>query len=137
MATRIALFAAGLHGAVSVALAAYAAHGMADEFSPQAIGYVALGSQFQLVHAAALVGAVLVMGRASRGWARAAAAVAVAGFALGPVLFSGALYGVALTGSSGFGRFAPFGGAAMIIGWLGLAFTGILWRPTRANPAER
>ena len=38
-------------------------------------------------------------------------------FGLGIIGFSGGLYGLALTGNSGFGIAAPTGGTLMIVGW--------------------
>ena len=35
----------------------------------------------------------------------------------GIVLFSGSLYGVALTGVRGLGMITPFGGTAFLVGW--------------------
>lgn len=117
LATRVFLFFAGLHGAAAVALGAYAAHGMAERFGEEAVALVETGSRYGLAHAAALVAVA-----AARGWiggaARAALAVAGWGFALGPLLFAGSLYGLALTDIAGLGAVAPFGGAATILGWL-------------------
>lgn len=113
---------AGLHGAVAVALGAFAAHGMTD---PDAIGWVETGSQYQLIHAAALaaLGAAAGQGRADR-WLNLAAAA----FALGPILFSGALYGLAFTPLRILGAVAPIGGTAMILGWLALAVSALTAR---------
>ncbi len=115
---------AGLHGAIAVALGAYAAHGVATEFTAEAIARVETASAFQLVHAAALVGAAAVaLGCGSR---RAGRSVAFAIFAhgVGALLFSGALYGVTYTGWGSFGAVAPIGGLLLICGWLALAAAG-------------
>jgi len=61
----------------------------------------------------------LAQGREPR---RGAAAVAGWSFALGIVLFSGSLYALAFKAPPGVGWVTPFGGAALMIGWLTLAF---------------
>lgn len=109
---------AGLHGAVAVALGAFAAHGMTD---PAAVEWVETASRYQLVHAVALLG----LGIAGTSGAERRLGLAAAGFALGPVLFSGALYGIAVTGWRGLGAVAPVGGVAMILGWLAVAAAGL------------
>ncbi len=42
-------------------------------------------------------------------------------FIIGTVLFSGSLYLIALTGVTGFGAVTPFGGIALLAGWISLA----------------
>ncbi len=121
---------AGLHGAVAVALGAFAAHGMADGFPPQAVDWVDTASRYQLVHAAALAALASLIGNAAPGWPRRWLGLAAGAFALGPVLFSGALYGLAFTGIRTFGAVAPFGGLALILGWIALAIGGTAWRRT-------
>ncbi len=115
---------AGLHGAIAVALGAYAAHGMGTDFTAEAIVRVETASVFQLVHAAALAGAAAL---ALCGRSRAAGrSVGLAIFAhgLGTLLFSGALYGVTFIGWGSFGAIAPIGGILLICGWLALAAAG-------------
>jgi uncharacterized membrane protein YgdD (TMEM256/DUF423 family) len=125
VATRAFLLFAGLHGAVAVALGAYAAHGMSGRFSDRAVDLVETGSGYGLAHATALVAVAAARGRVA-GPAGAALAVAGWGFALGALLFAGALHAMALTGIAGFGAVAPFGGAGLIAGWIAvLAAAGL------------
>ena len=119
---------AGLHGAVAVSLGAYAAHGMAARYDVVAIAWVDTGSRYQLIHAAALAAVAFLAGAAPAGWARRWLALAGTGFALGALLFAGALYGLAFTGLRSFGAVAPFGGTALILGWALLIPAGAAWR---------
>jgi uncharacterized membrane protein YgdD (TMEM256/DUF423 family) len=43
-------------------------------------------------------------------------------FVAGTVLFSGSLYGLALTGTRGLGAVTPLGGLALLCGWAALAW---------------
>ncbi len=71
------------------------------------------GAKYHLIHALALglvaVLAVHVPGRLPR--------LAAAFFVAGIALFSGSLYGLALTGSRAIGIVTPFGGLAFLAGW--------------------
>ena len=118
------LIVAGLHGAVAVVMGAYAAHGMSAAWSGRAVAWVETGSRYELIHAAALVAVALLAER----MAGQAVPAAGWGLGLGAALFSGALYGLAFTGQGYFGAIAPFGGMAMILGWLALAIAGALGR---------
>lgn len=114
---------AGLHGAMAVALGAYAAHGMADQ-SADILSLMEKATRYQMLHAVVLLVAtgLSVSKRARRAgglWFMAAAGL----FALGIPLFCGALYGIALAGWP-LGFIAPYGGSAMIGGWLFLTMGG-------------
>lgn len=103
---RALLFAAGLNGALAMMAAAYGAHGV--EAHPAQL--IEKGSQFQLLHAVALLALALsgVPGR----WLKAAALL----FLTGIILFSGSLYLIALTGF-GASPALPIGGSCFILGW--------------------
>lgn len=116
---------AGLHGAVAVALGAYAAHAMGATHGDGAVAWVQTASTYQLIHAAALAGAGAAAMRIGGGWGRRALALAVGLIAVGAVLFCGTLYGLALAGLHGLGSLAPVGGVMMIAGWLALATAGL------------
>ena len=114
---RIWIALASLTGFAAVAMAAFAAHGVQD---PAAAHIVASGVQMQGWHALALLGVGLWSPRG--GWLANAAGAA---FALGTILFCGAVYTHALTGHS-LGVVAPTGGTLLMIGWLLLAASA--WR---------
>jgi uncharacterized membrane protein YgdD (TMEM256/DUF423 family) len=114
---------AALAGAAAVALGAWAAHGAAEP----AKGWLTTASTYQLIHALALLATALLRERLG-GPVRHLAAAALAAFALGIVLFCGAL--VALSFGQGWGPWswrgtAPAGGLALIAGWAALALTGL------------
>ena len=108
---------AGLSGALGVALGAGAAHALRRLLDERALALVETAVRYQLIHAAALVGLAALM---ARPWP-ALHWVAWA-WAIGTVLFCGSLYLLAFTGVRAFAHVAPFGGAALILGWLLLAF---------------
>src|SRR3954471_16137544 len=113
---RIWLAIAGLGGLASVIAGALGAHLAADT---RAADLLRTGALYGMVHAAALIAVIaLAQGREPR---RGAAAVAGWSFALGSVLFSGSLFALAAGAPRGIGWMTPFGGAALIIGWLALA----------------
>lgn len=101
-----------LAGCGAVAMAAFAAHGVSDPFSARVI---ASGVQMQGWHALALLGVGLWAPRGGR-----LADAAGLAFAVGLLLFCGAVYRLGVTGVS-MGVVAPTGGTLLIIGWLLLA----------------
>jgi uncharacterized membrane protein YgdD (TMEM256/DUF423 family) len=109
---------AALSGAVAVALGAFAAHGLRRRLTAERLTVFETGVRYQFYHVVGLLAAgwASVQGPQTRlawaaGWL----------FVLGTVLFSGALYLLALSGRRRFGAVAPFGGLAFIGGWLCLA----------------
>jgi uncharacterized membrane protein YgdD (TMEM256/DUF423 family) len=114
--------------AVGVALGAFGAHGL-DNFLERR-GYTGddlvrrldifdTAVRYQLMHAIALVLTGLALDRYdSRAWRLAAWA-----FLVGILLFSGLLKVMTFAGAEWkwLGRFVPFGGVAMIIGWITFA----------------
>jgi uncharacterized membrane protein YgdD (TMEM256/DUF423 family) len=112
---RIWLAIAGIGGFCSVLAGAIAAH-VADD--PKATEWLRTGALYGMVHAVALIAVIgLAQGREPR---RGAAACAGWSFAAGIILFSFSLFAMALTGAHGFGRAAPCGGAAFMVGWIAL-----------------
>ncbi|WP_019644433.1 DUF423 domain-containing protein [Novispirillum itersonii] len=117
---------AGLNGALSVALAAYASHGMAGS-GEYILSLMDKATQQQGLHAVALaVTAALLHWKPSRLLHGAAAL-----FAVGMLLFCGTLYGLAF-GVLGSAALAPVGGTGLITGWLLLGIAGALTARHRA-----
>ena len=114
---RIWIAFASLTGFSAVAMAAFAAHGITD---PAAERIVASGVQMQGWHALALLGTGLWVPRGGR-----LANAAGLAFALGILLFCGAVYTHALTGRS-LDLITPTGGTLLMFGWLLLAASA--WR---------
>ncbi len=114
---RIWIGLGSLTGLGTVAMAAFAAHGITD---PDAARIVASGVQMQGWHALALLATGLWTPRG--GWMAHAAGLA---FAIGTLLFCGAVYARGLTGHA-LGAVAPTGGTLLMFGWLLLAASA--WR---------
>jgi uncharacterized membrane protein YgdD (TMEM256/DUF423 family) len=123
MMRRLWLVLAGLGGLVSVAAGAYAVHGKIDAAAARLLH---VGELYGLVHAAALLAVTVAAERRDR--LGLALGLAGSAFALGIVLFSFSLFALALTGIRDFGRVAPFGGIAFMIGWAALALRALVRR---------
>ena len=103
---------------LGVALGAYGAHGMRQSFPVEAQQSYHTAVLYQLIHGLALlaVGCLTILKPTKTllkvsGWA----------FVLGIGLFSGSLYLLSLTGMKRLGIVTPFGGLALLLGWLCLA----------------
>ncbi len=117
--TRLLLSLAGLMGATGVAAAAAAAHvgGGAN---------LETAAHFLMLNAAALAGVSAVVLQAGR--ARVLLQLGASAIALGTILFSGDLAARALMEVKLLGGSAPFGGSAMILGWLLVAGGALAFR---------
>jgi uncharacterized membrane protein YgdD (TMEM256/DUF423 family) len=111
--TSIWILAASINGVLAVAAGAAASHLFAQD--PHGLGLMNTGAQYQIYHALALL-ALAALARKRAGAERLLAAAAWF-FVAGMVLFSGGLYAHALSGMAIFGRMAPFGGTAFMLGW--------------------
>ena len=99
--------------ATGVALGAFGAHGLEGAVSPDRLETFETGTRYHLIHGVGVLAIVaLRRGRAAGWW-----------IAAGSVVFSGSLYLLVLTDTPWLGAVAPIGGAAMIGGWLALAWT--------------
>lgn len=110
--------------AIAVALGAFGAHGLRGLLVPDMLIAFEIGVRYQMYHALALLGVAVAHGR----WPSTAVVAAGWLFVLGTVLFSGSLYLLAVTGQRWLGAITPLGGAALIVGWLALAW-GVWARP--------
>ncbi len=117
---------AALSGAIAVAVGAFAAHGLdlSTEAGRKAREWLQTGSHYQIIHALAIVGVVALARNAMLN--APVALVAQCLFLAGSVLFPGALYALAFGGPRWMGAVAPIGGAAFILGWLGLALAALM-----------
>jgi uncharacterized membrane protein YgdD (TMEM256/DUF423 family) len=100
---------------LAVALGAFAAHAMKAYYDADALRTFETGVRYQMFHALALLacGALQARGMATL--------VASRLFAAGIVLFSGSLYGLALTEAKWLGPVTPIGGVLFLAGWVALA----------------
>ena len=125
--SRFWLSAAAANGLLAMARGAFAAHGLKDRISGEALGWIRTASDYQMWHGLALL-AISVSGRSGIEGALKAAAAA---FLIGIILFSGSLYLLALVGWRGFAWVKPLGGTALLLGWVLLLWYGI-WGRTRS-----
>lgn len=115
------LLLGALSGAISVAMGAFAAHGLKARLAPEMLVVFETGARYQMFHALALLGVAWTAER----FPGAAATAAGWLFVAGTVLFSGSLYALALSGVRVLGAVTPFGGVAFIAGWLALAWAAL------------
>jgi uncharacterized membrane protein YgdD (TMEM256/DUF423 family) len=109
-------------GAIGVAAGAFGAHALRGRVAPEMLVVFDTGVRYHLVHALALLGTAWVAAR----WPGAAVSAAGWLFLAGILGFSGSLYLLVLTGIRGLGVVTPFGGVALIAGWMMLAWAA--WR---------
>ncbi|NMM44697.1 DUF423 domain-containing protein [Rhodospirillaceae bacterium KN72] len=123
-AFRLLILIAGIFGALGVALAALASHGLEATKTELEIEWVATASRFLMFHALALIGTGYLTDR------RGGLLPVLCGvtLALGTGLFCGSLLMLAFVGSGSIAMMAPVGGSLMILGWIGIALCGIVPR---------
>ena len=105
---------AALSGALAVGAGAFGAHGATGA----AQEWLRIGAHYQLIHAVAALVALRLDARGP-GWL----------FVAGAGVFAGTLYLMALGAPRWLGAITPVGGAALIAGWLWLA-----WALARPGP---
>ena len=114
---------AAVNGFLAVAMGAFAAHALQARLEPKALGWIETASRYEAIHALALFGVAILIGRAET--TPLSLSVSAWAFTLGMLLFCGALYLMGLFGWRGLGAVAPFGGLALMTGWALLAFYGV------------
>ena len=121
---RVWMVLGAVAGGTAVAMAAVSAHALPSRLTPRALAGVQGAVQMQGWHALALVLVGLWLLRAGP---RAAAVGNVAGacFAVGVLLFCGAVYAGDLAGVR-FGPVAPVGGVLLMAGWVLLGVSVLL-----------
>ena len=118
---RYSVFIASVLGGLAVLLGAFAAHGLKNTLSAEALAVLQTGVQYQFIHALAL----LVVGVLAHSFTSRALTLARVFFTLGVVLFSGSLYVLVLTPLNP-GFITPIGGTLLVLGWFSLAY--FAWR---------
>lgn len=120
---RIFVTVAGLFGAVGVALGAFGAHGLSALLDANGhAGTYQTATEYLLIHTLALLFTAIATQQWPGGLTRWAGYL----FIIGTILFSGSLYLLSILNMGVLGAVAPFGGAALIAGWLALGLTA--WR---------
>lgn len=118
MSHRMWIVIGGAAGALAVALGAFGAHGLSAALEASGrTGTFDTAMQYHLAHALALVVTGMLADHLPGRWTRLAGWLFLAGM----ILFSGSLYVLAVFNLGFMGAVAPFGGAALISGWLCLA----------------
>ena len=117
------LMLASLSGFTSVALGAFAAHGLRGKLPENLLNAFQTGVSYQLWHTMALIGVALLLLRSPESTLLKVTGVL---FAVGIVLFSGSLYLLALSGLGKLGMITPLGGVLWLIAWLCLGLA--VWR---------
>ncbi len=118
---RTFLVLGALNGFLAVALGAFGAHGLQHRIAPELLDVFQTGVQYHGLHVPALLAtALLMLQHQSKPliWGGVL-------FLLGIALFSGSLYLLAITGFRQLGVITPFGGLALLLGWLALAFSSL------------
>ncbi|HTE53434.1 MAG TPA: DUF423 domain-containing protein [Kofleriaceae bacterium] len=109
------LIVTAVAGASAVAFGAFGAHALRSRLEPAALAIWQTAVLYHLLHAVALLALVLFARATGR-----AVGLPAALFGAGIVLFSGSLYGLALTGWRWLGPITPIGGLAFLAGWASL-----------------
>ncbi|MBL4868497.1 MAG: DUF423 domain-containing protein [Pseudomonadales bacterium] len=109
-----------LSGFLSVALGAFAAHGLKERLTEKALSTFQTGAEYQMYHSLALILLGLLMlqwpERALLKWSSVT-------MMSGVVLFSGSLYLLSVSGISHFGMVTPVGGLLLLTAWVLLLLT--------------
>lgn len=97
-----------------VAMGAFGAHGLKSRLPENLMSAFETGVQYQAIHTLAIIGCCLLAMQFEKSiWFHYAAI----GFAIGILLFSGSLYGLALTSFKWLGPVTPLGGLFFLGGW--------------------
>jgi uncharacterized membrane protein YgdD (TMEM256/DUF423 family) len=121
--TRFLISSGAIGAALSVALGAFAAHGLKSRLPADMLAVFQTGVQYQFYHSLGLILiGVIAMHVKPSNLLTAAGLLMLTGI----LLFSGSLYILSTTGIRSIGIITPIGGTAFIVAWLMLA-VGV-WR---------
>ncbi|HVT32679.1 MAG TPA: DUF423 domain-containing protein [Rhodanobacteraceae bacterium] len=123
---RTVIIVGALLGAAAVLLGAFGAHALRGSLDARSLAIWQTAVSYQFWHVLAAIAAALL----ARDDASPSLRIAASAFVAGIVLFSGSLYALALGAPSAIGAVTPFGGVALVVGWIVLAIHA--WRsPSR------
>lgn len=119
MNKRLWIKIAALSSLISVALGAFAAHGLESVLSDQRMEVFQTAVKYQLFHSLALLAVISLQDDLLQPrWK----IISLRCLLLGIVLFCGSLYLLVMTNISALGMITPIGGTAFMIGWLSLCW---------------
>jgi uncharacterized membrane protein YgdD (TMEM256/DUF423 family) len=122
MDSRRTLAAAGVLLALATALGAFGAHALKTHLPPERLQVYETAVRYHFLNALGLLAIGITLRLLDSGSLRWAAALVVAGI----LLFSGSLYALTFGAPRAMGLITPFGGLALIAGWLLFAIS--VWR---------
>lgn len=119
MNKRLWIKIAALSSLISVALGAFAAHGLESVLSDQRMEVFQTAVKYQMFHSLALLAVISLQDDLLQlRWK----IISLRCLLLGIVLFCGSLYLLVMTNISALGMITPIGGTAFMIGWLSLCW---------------
>jgi uncharacterized membrane protein YgdD (TMEM256/DUF423 family) len=124
IASKIWIITGAASAGLAVVFGAFGAHALKDHLSEKMLAVYQTGSQYQFIHALALI----LLGLWASTHESSLGSAAGWCFALGTVLFSGSLYALAITDVRVLGAITPFGGLSFIGGWI--CFAAAAWKAT-------
>lgn len=108
---------AALFGAAAVAMGAFGAHALREQFDASSMQVWHTAVEYQFWHVLALFAVVVL----ARGSVLPVWRIAALSFIAGIILFCGSLYALALGAPAVTGMITPLGGLCFIVGWVALA----------------
>jgi uncharacterized membrane protein YgdD (TMEM256/DUF423 family) len=121
-ADRLFFVLGGISALLAVAAGAFGAHALRGRLPAEMLTVFEVAVRYHMYHALAL----LAVGWASARWPGSGLVASGWLFVVGTVIFSGSLYLLSVTGQRWLGALTPLGGAALLAGWLTLAWG--VWR---------
>lgn len=129
MTSRFMLIFTAVSGFIFVALGALGAHSLSNLLSPIEMGWIQTGLQYQAFHTLAILGLAVAMQRRISIWFYWSSVF----MALGIVLFSGSLYGLALSHLRFWAFVTPVGGLCFLAGWILMLIGAVRLKKKGAN----
>jgi uncharacterized membrane protein YgdD (TMEM256/DUF423 family) len=127
VSSRSTLAIAGILLALATVFGAFGAHALKAQLSPDRLQVYETAVRYHFFHALGLLGIGLTLRLINVPAVRWAAMLVVVGI----VLFSGSLYALTFGAPRPFGIITPFGGLALIVGWI--CFAAGVWRHAGLN----
>ena len=118
--SRLCFGIAGVFGLLGIMTSALLAHALKGKMDEQQMGWMELATRMQILHSILIAGLAASCG-SDHPWVRRS----ILFFTAGVILFSGSLYGLAMTKILAFAHITPFGGVALIGGWFCLILQGL------------